>query len=51
MAFAANGRSEPKLTDAALSTNGCLGDAADAILHDCKFYVSLNDDERINLKA
>jgi len=42
---------EPKVTDAALSTNGCFGDVADAILHDCKSCVRLNDYERINLNA
>jgi hypothetical protein len=42
---------KPTLTDAALSTNGCFGDAAGAILHDCKSHVSLSDHERVNLKA
>lgn len=51
MLTVANGRNEPTLTDAALSTHGCFGDAADAILHDCKSYVSLIDHERVNLKA
>ena len=48
---AANGRKEPMLPDAALSTNGCFGDVADAILHDCKSHVSLIDHERVNLQA
>jgi len=42
---------KPTLTDAALSTNGCFGDAAGAILHDCKSHVSLSDYEQVNLKA
>jgi len=42
---------EPTLTYAALSTNGCFGDVADAILHDCKFYVRLTNHEQINLKT
>lgn len=45
-----NGGSEPSLTHAALSTNGCFVDAADAILHDCKSFVSLIEHEQINLK-
>ena len=43
MESAAKSRFEPNLTDAALSKNGCFGDAADAILHDCKSSVSFID--------